>query len=217
MQSITIALIADDPIVRQNIRAALSSGSYAILEYDSSMLEQGDALRSAYAVCLSIRNAGSLDRLQSLRALDSDLPVIGVGDSEFASRALDAGAYDFVADPLNAAGLLRLIGHAAEKRGLSKKVKELRGQLDGRESGGEDSDEVVPLRELERQAIGRALRATKGSVTKAAKLLGIGRATLYRRLASPEMANLRPRLGFDAQQPVASSTNPPATPASEPR
>jgi DNA-binding NtrC family response regulator len=43
-------------------------------------------------------------------------------------------------------------------------------------------DEIEPLEELERRAIQRALKATKGSVTRAAKLLGIGRATLYRRI-----------------------------------
>jgi DNA-binding NtrC family response regulator len=41
---------------------------------------------------------------------------------------------------------------------------------------------VVPLRELERREILKALAVTRGSVTKAAKLLGLGRATLYRRL-----------------------------------
>lgn len=47
-----------------------------------------------------------------------------------------------------------------------------------------DSDSsVVPLKELERQAIEQALRVTGGSVTRAAKMLGMGRATLYRRLA----------------------------------
>lgn len=44
--------------------------------------------------------------------------------------------------------------------------------------------DIVPLQELERRAIERALRATGGSVGKAAKLLGIGRATLYRRIQS---------------------------------
>ena len=56
-----------------------------------------------------------------------------------------------------------------------------------RELGGEsspESDRVVPLRELERRAIEAALRSTRGSVGKAARLLGIGRATLYRRLAA---------------------------------
>lgn len=47
-----------------------------------------------------------------------------------------------------------------------------------------EHDEIIPLRELERRAIRRALKAANGSVARAAKLLGIGRATLYRRLSS---------------------------------
>jgi DNA-binding NtrC family response regulator len=46
-----------------------------------------------------------------------------------------------------------------------------------------DSSTIVPLRELEERAIKNALRVTRGSVGRAAKLLGIGRATLYRRIA----------------------------------
>ena len=42
---------------------------------------------------------------------------------------------------------------------------------------------ALSLREIEDLAIKRALESTGGSVTKAAKLLGMGRATLYRRLA----------------------------------
>ena len=45
----------------------------------------------------------------------------------------------------------------------------------------------MPLRELEQRAISRALAATHGSVGKAAKLLGIGRATLYRRIAELQL------------------------------
>jgi DNA-binding NtrC family response regulator len=47
-----------------------------------------------------------------------------------------------------------------------------------------EGDEVLPLKELERRAIAHALRVTAGNVAKAAQLLGVGRATLYRRLAS---------------------------------
>jgi DNA-binding NtrC family response regulator len=49
-------------------------------------------------------------------------------------------------------------------------------------------EDIVPLRELERRAIQRALRATHGSVGRAAKLLGIGRATLYRRIATLDLS-----------------------------
>jgi DNA-binding NtrC family response regulator len=51
-----------------------------------------------------------------------------------------------------------------------------------------EEEEVVPLRELEQRAIRKALRLTRGSVGRAAKLLGIGRATLYRRLAELDLA-----------------------------
>lgn len=42
--------------------------------------------------------------------------------------------------------------------------------------------EVVPLHEVERRAILHALRVTQGRVGEAARLLQVGRATLYRRL-----------------------------------
>jgi len=62
--------------------------------------------------------------------------------------------------------------------------------LNGKASNGDShrDDEIMPLRELERRAIQRALRVTQGSVGKAAKLLGIGRATLYRRIATLDLS-----------------------------
>jgi DNA-binding NtrC family response regulator len=49
-------------------------------------------------------------------------------------------------------------------------------------------ERILPLRELERRAIQRALRHTQGSIGKAARLLGIGRATLYRRIATLDLS-----------------------------
>ncbi len=47
-------------------------------------------------------------------------------------------------------------------------------------------DELVPLEELERRAIFRALRETGGDKLAAARLLGIGKTTLYRKLKEYE-------------------------------
>jgi transcriptional regulator of acetoin/glycerol metabolism len=57
----------------------------------------------------------------------------------------------------------------------------------------EHQETVIPLKELERREILKALRVTRGSVGQAAKLLGIGRATLYRRLAELEQLMVVPR------------------------
>jgi DNA-binding NtrC family response regulator len=43
-------------------------------------------------------------------------------------------------------------------------------------------DEIVPFEDEEKRLLTRALRATKGNVRRAAHLLGIGRATLYRKI-----------------------------------
>src|SRR2546422_7994189 len=45
-----------------------------------------------------------------------------------------------------------------------------------------DRDELLPLEELERRAILRALRETGGDKLAAARILGIGKTTLYRKL-----------------------------------
>lgn len=54
-----------------------------------------------------------------------------------------------------------------------------------------DPDEVVPLEELERRAILRALRETAGDKLAAARLLGIGKTTLYRKLKQYQTALVR--------------------------
>jgi len=49
-----------------------------------------------------------------------------------------------------------------------------------------EKDELVPLEELERRAIFRALRETGGDKLAAARLVGIGKTTLYRKLKKYE-------------------------------
>jgi DNA-binding NtrC family response regulator len=55
------------------------------------------------------------------------------------------------------------------------------GEPDSRES-------VLPLKEVERRTIDHALEVAKGNVTEAARLLEVGRATLYRYLAAKPQA-----------------------------
>jgi DNA-binding NtrC family response regulator len=46
------------------------------------------------------------------------------------------------------------------------------------------SEEIAPLAEVERRHILRAVKYTKGDVSAAAMMLGIGRTTIYRKLKS---------------------------------
>lgn len=195
MQNITIAIVADDVAVRQEMREALKSGGYAILEYDTRMVANLGGVKGAFIVCLGIDSPQGLELLRRWRSSEPDVPVVVHSPEGLADTALSLGAYSVVLSSNRSRQLVREVQHAVEKRQLTDKVNQLRDELTTRDHG--EGNVVVPLRELERRAIGRALQATKGSVTKAAKLLGIGRATLYRRLASPELASLRPRRSYD--------------------
>ena len=56
-------------------------------------------------------------------------------------------------------------------------------QHEARIDGAElTEDSIRPFEEEEKHLLGRALQATKGNVRRAAQLLGIGRATLYRKI-----------------------------------
>jgi len=55
-----------------------------------------------------------------------------------------------------------------------------------------ERDELLPLEELERRAILRMLRETGGDKLQAARMLGIGKTTLYRKLKQYHMENSSP-------------------------
>jgi DNA-binding NtrC family response regulator len=55
-----------------------------------------------------------------------------------------------------------------------------------------DKDELLPMEELERRAILRTLRETGGDKLAAARMLGIGKTTLYRKLKQYQMGQAQP-------------------------
>jgi hypothetical protein len=76
-----------------------------------------------------------------------------------------------------------------------------------RETPVDDARQVVPLRELERREILKALEVTDGNVTTAARLLGLGRATLYRRLGE---LRLLPELSLEHEPSAQDGHVPPS-------
>src|SRR5579859_795134 len=57
---------------------------------------------------------------------------------------------------------------------------------------GPERDELLPMEELERRAILRTLRETGGDKLAAARMLGIGKTTLYRKLKQYQMEHVEP-------------------------
>jgi two-component system response regulator HydG len=63
----------------------------------------------------------------------------------------------------------------------------LRGTVTAHSGDEKRRDRVIPLNEIEKNAIIEALKITDNNKTKAAKLLGIGVRTLYRKIKEYEI------------------------------
>lgn len=156
----------------------------ALLDSDSNRRARLRALLDDLAVVETMDDGVDLilveaGRVASVVQQHPDVAVLAVaGDAASAGAALRAGAYDVLGEPLDAERVHAAVRRARERQDLSRKLRSLQSQLNGHDEG------VVPLRELERRAIEKALAASRGSVEKAARMLGMGRATLYRRLAT---------------------------------
>jgi DNA-binding NtrC family response regulator len=196
-----IAVVDDEPVVRTLMRLWLEADGYSVVELPSGEEAIGHDVRGSAAVCLDLRldDMPGIDVLHALRARDPDLPVIVVSgdqDTETVEEAMRAGAYDYVLKPFERDRLRYAVRRAFERRALVASLRELREGTSGHgvaavsvealvSAPAEEAlgEEGLNLRDLERRAIARALEVSGGSVGKAAKLLGIGRATLYRRLS----------------------------------
>ena len=149
----------------------------------------------AGAICLdlALQDVRGLDLLAHFLEKEPSVPIIALApESELglAHEAMRAGAYDFLTKPLDRDRLEYTVRRAIDRRLLVRAVDRFAHEVEARHAGdelalanGSCSCETLNLRELERMAIDKALKAANGSVGKAAKLLGMGRATLYRRLA----------------------------------
>ena len=65
---------------------------------------------------------------------------------------------------------------------VSPGVQTLATRVDERDDDEPGEDDIIPFQDEEKRLLNRALRATRGNVRRAAQLLGIGRATLYRKI-----------------------------------
>jgi DNA-binding NtrC family response regulator len=191
-----VALVVADAARRAEARSILLDAGHRVVEYATGATGvQGNGHQpSLYLVDLDLPDLRGIDVVRQLQARDADLPiVVGVGQGELAAaaEALQAGAYDYVTKPWDRQLVLHAVRRAAERRELVDSVRRLQAESRERDSASDaepvSAGRVLPLRDLERHAIEGALKVTNGSVGKAAKLLGIGRATLYRRLAALEL------------------------------
>ncbi len=145
--------------------------------------------------------------IRSIKLYRTDFPVIILteyGDHAHATEAIHFGANDFLTKPIAIERLGLSIASALRILNLCRTIEKLEQQLMLDRAGfvqssnnftvkdvspiGRDG-KVKKLRALEEDAIRFALNVCGGSMSKAARSLGIGRSTLYRKVSELERHN----------------------------
>ena len=190
------ALVDTDPARRRVLRPWIERTGLSVIELSGGgELLARQPLPHLICLDLGIRDMRALEVLALVIARDPQVPVVVMADEAGATAgpAMRAGAYDFVPKPVNPEQLARAVGRALERRELTDRVRSLESRLQLQTPAPRPPLDVswplLPLRELEQRAIRRALDESGGNVSGAARLLGIGRATIYRRMA--QMQDLR--------------------------
>lgn len=166
----TILIVDDNPAILTALKICLAGVFTRIVTLSSTdrlvatmSEEQVDVVLLDMNFSLGV-NTGQdgLFWLRTLKKLHPDTPVVlmtAYADVQLAVKGLKNGAADFVTKPWDNDELVRTLRDAVEK-----------------------SREVVTLDKLEQQHVHRVVEQCHGNMNKAAKLLGITRQTLYRKL-----------------------------------
>lgn len=164
--------------------------------------------------------------IRAVKAQRPDFPIIIIteyGDHESATHAVNAGANDFLTKPMSIDRLGLSIMNLLRLRQLHHVIARLEKQMvaDGlslpqlperaslNPSLVDEHGKVKKLRALEEDAIRFALRHCGGSMTRAARTLGIGRSTLYRKVSEMERSSNKPRDGVGVYISRANQTTRP--------
>lgn len=122
-------------------------------------------------VDLKIGKDSGLKLIAPLRATGKDMRIVmmtGYASVATAVEAIKAGADDYLLKPVNVDVILRAI------------TDEPRNDVDGE---ADEAEAMTPLSRIEWEHIQQALRATDGNISAAARLLGVQRRSLQRKLA----------------------------------
>jgi DNA-binding NtrC family response regulator len=149
-------------------------------------------LATVDALCMDVAcaDAHGLDIVEQIHHERPEVPILVVtGDARVDSvvRAMRAGVVDYVTKPAEQKRLSDAADRLLEAATCQASMLGLK--------------ELPTLDELEKRAINCALELTHGQVSQAAQMLGIGRATLYRKIAEKTAA-------ANALHAVATKTKP---------
>lgn len=185
-----LALCCDGPLKQTSGQSQMTI-EIVLMEPDPSLLDDIHAMDDLPD--LTVRSVASSEELEGLELSGSAFVLIAY-QSDKAFRAMRAGLaqlgleYDCVAVLESAdfdtclsafrAGAIDVLAQPVRRESWEAFAASLRSQA----NKTSHPDAIVPLNELEKFAIKKAIEACGGQVSKTSRKLGIGRSTLYRKM-----------------------------------
>jgi len=169
-----LLLVSADDAVAFAAGALVEQGVELLRERDGST-GLAAALRVRPDVVMWDEDAVAVDRPLVARLHASGAAVLAIapaGDAAAGVRALQLGAEQFIAKPVDPEYLAAAVARAADASRWRRVA----------EGGGEEPHQPRTLAQVEREQIERALRHHRGNRTRAARELGISRATLINKI-----------------------------------
>ena len=163
-----VLLIDDDAVFRQRLARGFTLRGWETS--DASTAEEARAAARAFApdlavIDLRIQDQSGLDVVRDLHAIDATISLVmltGYGSIATALEAVKCGARNYLAKPVD--------------------VDQILAAYEGAAPEAEPPDTVPSLARVEWEHIQRVLTDCEGNVSKTARLLGLHRRSLQRKL-----------------------------------
>ncbi len=169
-------LVDDDALYLRTLQRSLARHGVETLtasDAASALAVAGQSLPDFALIDLKLGQDSGLALIQPLREIRADMRILlvtGYASIATAVEAIKLGADDYLPKPANIPTILRALGEEDE---------ELADEPDGDEAALEM---MTPLSRLQWEHIQQALHETGGNISAAARLLGMHRRSLQRKL-----------------------------------
>ncbi|KRG59727.1 chemotaxis protein CheY [Stenotrophomonas koreensis] len=181
-------LVDDDPLYLRTLQRSLARrGIHADTATDRTQaLALAQSQLPAFVLLdLKLGNDSGLELIQPLRALRPDMRILlvtGYASIATAVEAIKLGADDYLPKPASLPVILRALGLGEDSSTEAETSVEL-------------PETMTPISRLEWEHIQQALLETNGNISAAARLLGMHRRSLQRKLAKRPSPELPPGRG----------------------